>query len=98
MRLDVFHALRDLRAEEIGPLAPRVSAGTQLSQRAQQSVRAVIGAMWGCPHMALVGAFFDYAACLASKCARAFFPSLAAAVMLSKKTGEDSIGGHLPAR
>jgi hypothetical protein len=46
MRLDVFHALRDLRAEEIGPLAPLVSADTQLSQRAQQSVRAVIGAMW----------------------------------------------------
>ena len=29
---------------------------------------------------------------------RAFFPSLAATAMLSKKTGEDSIGPHRPAR
>ena len=40
------------------------------------------------------------AACFAfvSNCARAFFPSLAATAMLSKKTGEDFIGPHRPAR
>jgi hypothetical protein len=39
-----------------------------------------------------------HAACSASKRARAFFPSLAAAAMLEKKTGELSSGPHRPAR
>ena len=34
----------------------------------------------------------------ASKRARAFFPSLSAAAMLSKKTGERSTGSFLPAQ
>ena len=40
------------------------------------------------------------AACFAfaSKCARAFLPSLAATATLSKKTGEDFIGPYPPAR
>lgn len=39
-----------------------------------------------------------HAACSASKRARAFFPSLAAAVMLKKKSRELSSGPHRPAR
>ena len=38
------------------------------------------------------------AARLARKCPRAFFPSLAASAMLSKKTGERSTGADLPAQ
>jgi hypothetical protein len=38
-----------------------------------------------------------HAACSASKRARAFFPSLAAAAMLEKKSGELSSGPHRPA-
>src|SRR6516225_33680 len=38
------------------------------------------------------------AARLARKCSRAFFPSLAASAMLSKKTGERSSGADLPAQ
>lgn len=39
-----------------------------------------------------------HAACSASKRARAFFPSLAAAAMVEKKSGELSSGPHRPAR
>jgi hypothetical protein len=41
---------------------------------------------------------YCYAALSASKRARAFFPSLAASAMLSKKTDERSIGAEQQAR
>jgi hypothetical protein len=44
------------------------------------------------------GILIGHAACLANRCARAFFPSFAASAMLSKKAGERSIGTALPAQ
>jgi hypothetical protein len=41
---------------------------------------------------------WSQAACLASKRPRAFFPSLAASAMLSKKSGERSSGPERPAQ
>ena len=48
--------------------------------------------------VAIVLTYGSHAACLARKRARAFFPSLAASAMLSKKPGEHSTNPERPAR
>jgi hypothetical protein len=42
--------------------------------------------------------YWSHAACLTTKRPRAFFPSLAASAMLSKKPGERCTGPERPAR
>ena len=59
-----------------------------------RSTTVLGGATW----RLLYAMFCNSAACLANNRAKAFFPFLAAAVIVSKKTGERSTGPGRPAQ